>query len=97
MKSILSLICALLLFSCQEQKKEEIPVAKQLETGSYRASLEVQDNKVLPFVFEVTDAQHIKVFNAEEIIETNEVRYQGDSVFIKMPVFEGYIAAKNGQ
>ena len=92
MRLILVLAVVFTLASCKNEAKNS-EKKLELKTGMYRAILEVQDNKELPFVFEVLDKQTIKVFNAEEVIETQEVRYVGDSVYIKLPVFEGYIAA----
>lgn len=82
------------IFSCKNETKSEDMQPQELKTGSYRAVLEVKDNEELPFVFEVTSYKTLKIFNAEEIIEVNEIDYRNDSVFIKMPVYEGYIAAK---
>ncbi|SHH65954.1 peroxiredoxin family protein [Winogradskyella jejuensis] len=81
-------IVALLLTSC---KNEETP--QTLKNGSYRAVLEVQDKQGLPFIFRVTSPTTLKIFNAEEVIEVDEVEYRNDSIFITAPVFEGYFAA----
>ncbi|GAA0733761.1 hypothetical protein GCM10009430_48200 [Aquimarina litoralis] len=54
----------------------------------------VQDNEELPFLFEVFEDQTLRIFNAEETIDVDEVTVKGDSLYIKFPVFEGYIAAK---
>jgi thiol-disulfide isomerase/thioredoxin len=37
---------------------------------------------------------NLEIYNAEEVIKVDEVSYKKDSVFIKTPVFQGYIAAK---
>jgi thiol-disulfide isomerase/thioredoxin len=81
------------MFSCKDQTKKEDVKANTLKIGMYRAVLEVQDFKALPFVFEVESANKLKVFNAEEVIEVDEITYKNDSVIIKLPVFEGYIKA----
>ena len=78
----------LLFISCSIDKTEI------LEKGTYRAELKVQDNQILPFLFKVKDNNTIEVFNAEEIIEVDEIEYKNDSVYIQTPVFEGYIVAK---
>ncbi|WP_378176067.1 peroxiredoxin family protein [Aquimarina sp. SS2-1] len=90
-KYIIPLVCILFLYSCKEDKKENNIF---LKSGPWKASLTVQDDKELPFLFEVFDDQTIKMFNAEEVIDVDEVRIQGDSIFINFPVFEGYVAAK---
>lgn len=77
-----------MIFSCQKEAK-----IQKLKIGIYRAVLEVQDNKELPFIFEVETPTKLKIFNAEEVIAVDEVEYRNDSIFIKTPIFEGYIAA----
>jgi thiol-disulfide isomerase/thioredoxin len=88
MRYSIFLFTIVLFFSCS---KKEI---QTLEKGTYKAELTVQDNQVLPFIFEVIDKHSLKIFNAEEIINVDEVTYKNDSVYIQTPVFEGYIAAK---
>lgn len=88
MRNILLFVVLVSLFSCEND------VVKQLERGIYRAELQIDDAQVLPFNFEVVDATHLSVFNAEEVIEVDEIEYKNDSVFIKMPVFEGVLVAK---
>ncbi|GGI57669.1 peroxiredoxin family protein [Winogradskyella haliclonae] len=88
MRYLSLLILALLLTSC---KNEETP--KILKNGTYRAVLEVQDNEELPFLFKVDSPITLKIFNAEEVIDVDEVEYRNDSIFITAPVFEGYFAA----
>lgn len=88
MRYILTCLIALMIFSCAEENK-----IQNLKNGTYRAILEVQDNEGLPFNFEVISPTGLKIFNAEEVIEVDEVEYRNDSIFISTPVFEGYIAA----
>ncbi|WP_411895546.1 peroxiredoxin family protein [Winogradskyella sp. A2] len=87
MRYILVLIVALVFCACQNKSDQ-----KTLTLGTYRAVLEVQDNEELPFNFEVTSPQTLKIYNAEEVIEIDEVTYRNDSIFIMAPVFEGYFA-----
>lgn len=93
MRYLIVFIVTLIMFSCKDQTKKEDVKANTLKIGMYRAVLEVQDFKALPFVFEVESANKLKVFNAEEVIEVDEITYKNDSVIIKLPVFEGYIKA----
>ncbi|GGW42770.1 peroxiredoxin family protein [Arenibacter certesii] len=55
------------------------------------------DNKILPFNFilarEDKGDYTIEIHNADEIISVNEITFKKDSILIKLPVFEGYIAA----
>ncbi|MFK7834007.1 MAG: peroxiredoxin family protein [Winogradskyella sp.] len=88
MRYLLSCLIPLILLNCKGETE-----VQQLKTGTYRAVLEVQDDKELPFVFEVLSPTSLKIYNAEEEIEVDEVVYRNDSIFIATPVFEGYIAA----
>ncbi|WP_179334657.1 peroxiredoxin family protein [Winogradskyella costae] len=89
MKNLIGILAIILLSSCKSETK-----SKTLKVGSYRAIIEAQNNEEIPFVFEVASATQMKIFNAEEVIDVSEITYKNDSVFIKLPVFEGYIAAK---
>jgi len=90
-KYILLLLTALAVYACKEEKKNETLF---LKSGLWKASLTVQDDQELPFLFEVFEDQTLKMFNAEETIDVDEITIKGDSLYIKFPVFEGYIAAK---
>jgi thiol-disulfide isomerase/thioredoxin len=89
MKLTILLALTFLVFSCKEEKKVDT-----LATGTFRAELKVNDSLNLPFNFEVISENKIHVFNAEEVIEVVDVEYKNDSVYINMPVFEGFIVAK---
>lgn len=58
------------------------------------AQLTVNDQEYLPFNFEVTSAHSLTIFNADEVIAVDDIRYEKDSIYIKMPIFEGYIQAR---
>ncbi|WP_299681645.1 peroxiredoxin [uncultured Tenacibaculum sp.] len=89
MKSYLALLLAVILTSCTSETK-----TIKLKKGTYRAALQIQDQKELPFIFEVINENELHVFNAEEIIKVHEITYKNDSVKIQMPFFEGYLVAK---
>ncbi|WGD34198.1 TlpA disulfide reductase family protein [Olleya sp. YS] len=88
MRYFLLLIVAITLVSCDNNKTEF------LTYGTYRAELQVNDTLQLPFIFKVKDANTLEIYNAEEVIEVDEIDYKNDSVYIKLPVFEGLIVAK---
>lgn len=88
MRNLILCLIAVMVFSCNEKPKVQI-----LKNGTYRAVLKVQDEEALPFIFEVTSASTLRIFNAEEVIEVDEIDYRNDSIFISTPVFEGYVAA----
>jgi len=93
MRYLIASLLTLTILSCKEKTKAEVLKENTLKIGTYRAVLEVKDNEELPFIFEVVSPTELKIYNAEEVIETKEISYRNDSVFIKAPVFEGYIAA----
>ena len=67
---------------------------KKLDSETYRVVLTVKDNRELPFIMRFLDNDKAEIYNAEEVVTIDEIEYKNDSVFIKFPVFEGYIAAK---
>ena len=78
-----------LLFSCKSETK-----ISALEAGNYSATLKVNDSLDLPFNFEVISENKLQIFNADEVIEVNTIKYNNDSVYINIPVFESFIVAK---
>lgn len=87
MKYTTTLLAILLLFSCNEDPTQTLKV------GTWRAHLEVTDSIELPFIFEVNPDKTLTIFNAEEEILVDDIRYDNDSVFIELPVFESDIRA----
>jgi len=98
MKKIVILLCVFALFNCkQENKKEnntEDLISKTLLETTYKAELAIDNKLSIPFNFKVHKKDSLTVFNAEEKIEVDVIAYKQDSVFIKLPVFEGIIKAK---
>ncbi len=80
------LFCLIIFLSCDSAEE------KNLEPGYYRGVLEVQDGENLAFNFRVLTKDSLEIYNAEEVIGVDEIRYAGDSVIIRTPVFEGYLA-----
>ena len=77
----------LVFYSCAE-KENELPI-----TGSWHATMETMDDHHLPFNFELSkeaDKYQITVHNAEEEVLIEDIEFKGDSIYIRMPVFEGY-------
>ena len=87
MRQILLLLLAANMLSCNPDYNVE-----PMKQGIWRGELEVSETETLPFNFEVTAKKGLKIFNADEVILVNDITYRNDSVFIKMPVFEGYLA-----
>ena len=80
------------IISCKQDKVVITP--QTLNSGFWRATLAVQDQEKLPFVFEVNDDGIITIYNAEERIEVDEIEINGDSIRIQTPVFEGYFVGR---
>ena len=70
----------------------------ELKEGEWLAHLNVQDGQQLPFNFKLFKTANgnynLEIRNAEEVIAVDEVSVTGDSIWIRTPVFEGYIAGK---
>jgi len=92
MKYALITISLIVLFSCK--KETAVTPVQTLQTGFWRATLAVQDQEDLPFIFEAKKDGTITIFNAEERIEVDEITINGDSIRIQTPVFEGYFAGR---
>lgn len=88
MRFFLIFLVFISLYSC---KKEEI---KKINEGVYRGLLHIQDDEKIPFLFEVKNDSLLTIYNADEVIEVDEISYKNDSIIIQTPVFEGYIQAK---
>lgn len=87
MRKLLVLPFMLLFFNCNMNRPEA------LQEGVWRAELQVTDTEVLPFNFEVTSRDALKIFNADEVIMVTDINYANDTIVFKTPVFEGYIEA----
>jgi len=85
-----SLIFLLLtgLFGCATENQTT------LLSGHYRVTMEMQDGELLPFNFNLREDGVIEIYNAEEVIEVNDIQYSNDSIRINFPIYEGYIAGK---
>lgn len=58
-----------------------------LRTGDWKGILQLNDSIQLPFNFQVK-ALSLEIMNGDERIVVDEIKFLGDSVFIKMPVFD---------
>nr|WP_321244572.1 TlpA disulfide reductase family protein [uncultured Psychroserpens sp.] len=87
MRKLLVLPVLFLIFACNLNRPEA------LMEGVWRAELQITDTEVLPFTFEVTSRDALKIFNADEVIMVTDIAYSNDTIVIKTPVFDGYIEA----
>nr|WP_321412524.1 TlpA disulfide reductase family protein [uncultured Allomuricauda sp.] len=66
-----------------------------LETGHWLGTMEVSESQKLPFEFTISQnnegAYLMEVYNAEEVVKIDEFTFDGDSIDIRMPIFEGHI------
>jgi peroxiredoxin len=68
-----------------------------IETGMWRGVLTLNDSTELPFNFEIKNTGQeffMDIINADEHIKATEFSFEGDSVFIKMPVFNSEFRLK---
>lgn len=87
-------ICALVIFSCSSVKK-----TSPLKQGTWRGILTLDDSTelVCPFNFDLAflnDSTTLTIHNADEKILVNEIKFNNDSVFIRMPVFDSEFRCK---
>ena len=94
MKKLILMVLCIGVISCKKDHKSVENEIVKLPIETFRAELKINDELSLPFNFKVKDSTHVTVFNAEEVIEVDEITYENDSVYIKLPVFEGVISAK---
>ena len=87
MRYLSFLLLAVIFISCKDLDTRNI-----LKKGTYRMVLDVQDNEELPFIFEVTSDSTLTIFNADERVDVDEIRYVNDSIYVKTPVFQSYFA-----
>ncbi len=87
MRILFFLLSFIMLSSCNPDY-----YAIPMKQGMWRGELKISDTETLPFNFEITAKKGMKIFNADEVILVDDIDYRNDSIFIKMPVFEGYFA-----
>lgn len=68
----------------------------KLATGVWRGVLKTTSDKEIPFNFDVngTGQQELAVINSSESLKVPDVTGKGDSVFIKMPLFDSEFKLK---
>jgi len=82
-KTLLILLLSLFIHSTFAQTK--------LPVGTWRGILKNATGNNLPFNFIVSDtgsSQQLTVINGDERLKVTDVKFVGDSVFIKMPLFD---------
>lgn len=85
----------ILSLSCGSPKEKEEHAIK-LEAGTWRIEMDL-NGKVLPFNFILLQKDgkyELAIINAGENIKVNDITRIGDSVFVKMPVFDSEFKAE---
>lgn len=89
-KSILGFIVIILFVACKTETANP-----KLKLGEWKGIMTVSENHQLPFNFQVIESLNnqleIRVSNADEEVVLDEVEFNGDSILIKMSVFDGVI------
>ncbi|EDM43519.1 Redoxin domain protein [unidentified eubacterium SCB49] len=85
MKYLAPVIIVLLMVSCQ--KNTDL----KPNEGKWRATLDLGDGNILPFLLDYHADNTFTVYNAKEEIEVTEITIIKDSIIIKMPVYEGVL------
>lgn len=84
MKYICYLMLLLFFVSCTDDKGP-------LKAGPWRAVVQLDNKKEIPFLLEFEKDSSFVIVNAEERIDVDDVVFKGDSIIISHPVFEGVI------
>lgn len=72
-------------------------IAQKLKTGTWRGILKNKTDHELPFNFTIKDTagrQQMTIINGNEHFKVTDVTTKGDSVFIKMPLFDSEFRLK---
>jgi len=89
---LILLVIIIISNSCKEK------VENHLLLGEWWANLEVAESEILPFNFSLTSSENgdykMIMRNSDELITVDDIEVFNDSILIRMPVFEGYIAGK---
>ncbi len=86
---LLYLLLSFCIISCGEKENSG------LQTGNWHAEMLLMDNQILPFNFQFQsedDQYQMIVSNADEKVIIDDIEITGDSITIRMPVYEGYIS-----
>ncbi|WP_228851288.1 peroxiredoxin family protein [Aegicerativicinus sediminis] len=94
MRCILSIFFCVVLIGCKDSPEKEEKSITSLKPGIYRVELETMDEGKLAFNMKVNSANDLEIYNAEEIIEAEEITYHNDSVMVRFPAFEGFLIGK---
>lgn len=97
--SYLSSIAIAVLFSACESPVvvDNSDTLPKLTEGMWKMEMTLAEGKTLPFEFDLKEENGtllIQIFNAEEVIEVDEIEQRNDSLFIQLPIFESVFKLK---
>ncbi len=75
------------MFACDKPQKK-------FDTGIWRGALITESGAEIPFNFKVIDSSgtyHMDIINSTERFRIDEIRHEGDSIHIQMPLFDSEI------
>lgn len=81
-------LISLFFWACEKE-------APALTEGRWKGHFSAMDEREIPFVFHLEktmDGYQAEFTNADETVIADEVVLKGDSIYIRMPSFEGYFA-----
>ena len=81
--NLLWIFLLVLFISCDEEKENTF------EQGAWRASLDIGEDKEIPFLLSMNADTTMVFYNADEKINISDITMDGDSITIAHPVFEG--------
>jgi thiol-disulfide isomerase/thioredoxin len=82
--------------SCKTEKEEDSSTSNELKSGIWRGVITISGNKELPFNFEISEKDTVKkvlIINGNERLEMDEIVQKGDSIWMKMLIFDSEIKA----
>ncbi len=94
MKRFLFALSSLAFFACTQQKQDNQPIS-----GTWRGTIALNDSTHLPFNFKWTseDSSYtMTILNGQEQIKTDQIKTEGDSLVIHLPVFANYFKVHKG-
>ena len=95
MKFFLNIVIVFLIATFASSCK---PSNREMNGGIWRATLKTSSAAEIPFNFELVDSSGTKfvtIINGMERLRVDEILFSSDSIFIKMPLFDSEIRAKN--
>ncbi len=84
---LFSFFTILILNSCDKP-------SHKLQSGIWRGSLITESGAEIPFNFDVVDSAgkyYIEIINSSERLKVDEINHSGDSIHIKLPLFDSEI------